>query len=278
METNTNIVLTPVVSSMGPEDRAGGTVITRDEGPVRWVSLNRPERHNAIDLPTAQEWAVALAGAANDPAVRAVVLAGEGPSFSAGGDLKAFRAVEDRQGYLGTVATAIGEGVMSIAFMDKPVVAAVHGNAMGVGFSMFLAADYKLIAEGTRMAMSYVNVGLTPGGSGSWMLSRLVGHSKAMEMLLLGDAIGAEEAEELRIVNRVVSAPGLQETARSVAERFAKGPPGAIGRTKALIWQGYGEPLYVHLAREADEIGRAAATPEFEEGSLAFFEGREARF
>jgi 2-(1,2-epoxy-1,2-dihydrophenyl)acetyl-CoA isomerase len=278
METNTNIVLPPAVSSMGPDDRIGGTVITRDEGPVRWVSINRPERHNAIDLPTAQEWAFALAGAANDPSVRAVVLAGEGPSFSAGGDLKAFRAVEDRRGYLSTVATAIGEGVMSIAFMEKPVVAAVHGNAMGVGFSMFLAADYKLVAEGTRMAMSYVNVGLTPGGSGTWMLSRMVGHSKAMEMLLLGDAIGAEEAGVLGIANRVVSAPGLVETARLVAERFAKGPPGAIGRTKALMWQGYGEPLYVHLAREADEIGRAAATPEFEEGSLAFFEHREARF
>jgi 2-(1,2-epoxy-1,2-dihydrophenyl)acetyl-CoA isomerase len=266
------------VMPLQDEARRGVNVLSRDEGSVRWVVLNRPERHNAIDLPTAKEWAMVLGAAANDPSVRAVVLAGEGPSFSAGGDLKAFRAAEDRQAYLRSVATAVGEGVVHIAGMDKPVVAAVHGNAMGVGFSMFLAADYKLVAEGTRMAMSYVNVGLTPGGSGTWMLTRIVGHSKAMELILLGDAIGADEAAALGIANRVVSGPGLRQVAGEVAQRFASGPPGALAHTKALMWSGYGEPLSTHLEREAEEIGSAAGTQEFEEGSLAFFERRQARF
>ncbi len=278
MVPNTDIVLPSKVMTMEGEVREGVNVLSRDEGDVRWVVLNRPERHNAIDLPTAKEWAVVLGTAANDPNVRTVVLAGEGPSFSAGGDLKAFRDAEDRENYLRSVAAAIGEGVMHIVNMDKPVVAAVHGNAMGVGFSMFLAADYKLAAEGTRMAMSYVNVGLTPGGSGTWMLSRIVGHSKAMEFILLGDAINAEEAAELGIVNRVVSGLGLHDVAKEMAERFARGPPGALGRTKALMWLGYEEPLSVHLGREAEEIGKAAGTSEFEEGSAAFLERRRARF
>jgi 2-(1,2-epoxy-1,2-dihydrophenyl)acetyl-CoA isomerase len=253
-------------------------VLAVDRGPVRWVVLNRPDRHNAIDVSTAEAWTAALKGAAADPSVRCVVLAGEGPSFSAGGDLKAFREAPDRRGYLTGVATVLGEGVATIATMGKPVLAAVHGNAMGVGFSMFLAADYKLAAEGTRFAMSYINVGLTPGGSGTWMLSRLVGHSKAMELLLMGEVIEVEEALELGIVNRVVAASSLRDAAQEVATRFAGKAPMALARTKALVWNAYTEPLGPHLAREAEEIGLAADTHEFEEGSLAFFERRAPRF
>lgn len=278
MGPNTDTVLHHPADTMGEEVQGGGNVLVRDEDGVRWVVLDRPERHNAVDLPTAWEWTGAMKVASRDPAVRAVVLAGEGPSFSAGGDLKAFRQADDRQAYVREVATAIGEGVQAIATMPKPVVAAVHGNAMGVGLSMFLAADYKVAAEGTRMAMSYVNVGLTPGGSGTWMLSRIVGHSRAMGMLLLGEAINAEEALGMGIVNRVVSGPGLRQVAREVAGRLARGAAGALGGTKALVWQAYGEPLGEHLAREAEAIGRAADGPEFEEGSLAFFERRQARY
>ena len=263
----------------GDLDPAGpGTVLVEDRGQVRWVVLNRPSRHNAIDLDTALEWAQALGGAASAPGVRVVVLAGEGASFSAGGDLRAFRQAEDRGKYLSSVATAIGEGVGHIQSMGKPVIAAVHGNAMGVGFSMFLAADYKMVAENTKMAMSYVNVGLSPGGGGTWLLSRIVGVSKAMEMILLGDPIGAEEAMDLGIVNRVVSPLGLRDAAQKLAERFCRGPPETLARTKSLMWSAHAEPLDVHLAREAEEIGRAAEGPEFEEGSLAFFERRPPNF
>jgi 2-(1,2-epoxy-1,2-dihydrophenyl)acetyl-CoA isomerase len=255
-----------------------GTVLVEDQGPVRWVVINRPSRHNAIDLGTALAWAKALDEAARASAVRAVVLAGEGPSFSAGGDLRAFRQAPDRREYLSSVATAIGEGVSHIQSMGKPVVAAVHGNAMGVGFSMFLAADYKLVAENTKMAMSYVNVGLSPGGGGTWLLSRIVGVSKAMEMILLGDPIGAEEALDHRIVNQVVTPAGLRDAAKMLAERFSRGPSETLARTKALMWSAHAEPLGVHLEREAEEIGRAAEGPEFEEGSLAFFERRPPVF
>jgi 2-(1,2-epoxy-1,2-dihydrophenyl)acetyl-CoA isomerase len=253
-------------------------ILVEDRGPVRWVILNRERKHNAIDLMTAKEWAKALTEASTDTSVRAVVMAGNGPSFCAGGDLKAFRDTDDRVAYVTAVASAIGLGVNHIVSMPKPVVAAVHGNAMGVGFTLFLGADYKVLAEGSRMAMSYINVGLTPGGGGTWMLSRIVGQSKAMEMILLGDPITAEEAKEMRIANEVVHRDDLGARAQAMAERLAGQAPGTLARTKELMWSAHTVPLQSHLMVEAETIGRAAGTAEFEEGAAAFFERRKPEF
>jgi 2-(1,2-epoxy-1,2-dihydrophenyl)acetyl-CoA isomerase len=249
-----------------------------DRDDVRWVILDRPEKRNAIDLPTAKAWAQALEEASTDRSVRAVVLAGEGPSFCAGGDLRSFQETDDRVAYVTAVATAIGRGVNHVTSMPKPVVAAVHGNAMGVGFTLFLGADYKVVAEGTRMAMSYINVGLTPGGGGTWLLSRIVGQSKAMEMILLGDPIGAGEAKDMRIVNEVVPEEELQGRAQAIAERLAAQAPNTLARTKELMWSSHTVPLQSHLMTEAETIGRTAGMPEFEEGAKAFFERRKPEF
>jgi 2-(1,2-epoxy-1,2-dihydrophenyl)acetyl-CoA isomerase len=254
------------------------TVRTEDRGHVRWVVLDRPKKHNAIDLPTAKAWAQALEEASTDRSVRAVVLSGEGPSFCSGGDLGSFRETDDRVAYVTAVATAIGRGVNHVVSMPKPVVAAVHGNAMGVGFTLFLGADYKVVAEDARMAMSYINVGLTPGGGGTWLLSRIVGQSKAMEMILLGDPIGAGEALEMRIVNEVVPGDALEERAQAMAERLAAQAPGTLARTKELMWSAHTVPLQSHLMTEAETIGRTAGMAEFEEGARAFFERRKPEF
>lgn len=254
------------------------TVITEDRGPVRWVLLNRERRHNAIDLPTAKAWASALTEASTDRTVRAVVLAGNGPSFCSGGDLRAFMDTDDRVAYVTAVATAIGNGVNHIVSMPKPVVAAVHGNAMGVGFTLFLGADYKVMASGTRMAMSYINVGLTPGGGGTWMLSRIVGQSKATEMILLGTAINAREAVALRIANEVVPWDDLEDRAQEMALRLSRQAPAALAKTKELLWSAHTVPLQSHLMVEAETIGRMAGMAEFQEGASAFFERRKPSF
>ncbi|UCC93039.1 MAG: enoyl-CoA hydratase/isomerase family protein [Thermoplasmata archaeon] len=253
-------------------------VRAEDRGAVRWIILNRERRHNAIDLMTAKAWAQALTDASTDKEVRAVVMAGNGPSFCSGGDLKAFKEADDRVAYVTAVASAIGLGVNHITSMPKPVVAAVHGNAMGVGFTLFLGADYKVLAEGTRMAMSYINVGLTPGGGGTWMLSRIVGQSKAMEMILLGDPIDAAQALDMRIANEVVPRDDLEDRAQAMAERLAAQAPGTLARTKELMWSAHTVPLQSHLMVEAETIGRAAGMPEFEEGANAFFERRKPEF
>ena len=245
---------------------------------MRWIVLDRPQRHNAIDLPTAIGWAEALGEAGAESSVRAVVMAGEGPSFCSGGDLRAFSEAEDRRTYLSKVASAMGEGVRAIIDMPKAVVAAIHGAAMGVGFSLFLAADFKILAQGTRMAMSYINVGLTPGGGGTWMLSRLVGPSKAHEMILMGEPVTAEEALALGIVNRLVPEEVLRSEAQATAERLASQAPTALARTKALLWRGQSEGLSEHLDLEAETIGIAGEGPEFEEGASAFFQRRRPKF
>jgi 2-(1,2-epoxy-1,2-dihydrophenyl)acetyl-CoA isomerase len=207
-----------------------------------------------------------------------VVLAGAGPSFCAGGDLRSFHEAEDRVAYVTAVATAIGRGVNHVVSMPKPVVAAVQGNAMGVGLTLFLGADHKVMAEGARMAMSYINVGLTPGGGATWLLSRIVGQSKAMEMILLGEPIGADEALALRIVNEVVPEGELQGRAQAMAGRLAAQAPGTLARTKELMWSAHTVPLQSHLMTEAETIGRAAGMAEFEEGANAFFERRRPEF
>jgi len=257
---------------------AKDAVLTEDRDHVRWVILNRERKHNALDLLTAKAWAHALEEASTDDNVRAVVLAGNGPSFCAGGDLRAFREADDRVAYVTAVAAAIGRGVNHVVSMPKPVVAAVHGYALGVGFTLFLGADNKVLAEGTRLAMSYINVGLTPGGGGTWMLSRIVGQSKAMEMILLGDPITAEEALELRIANAVVPREELEDRAQAMAERLAAQAPVTLAKTKELMWSAHIVPLQSHLAVEAETIGRAAGMPEFEEGAAAFFERRKPEF
>ena len=253
-------------------------IMVEDRGNVRWVILNREHKHNALDLPTAKAWAKALTEASTDDSVKAVVMAGHGPSFCAGGDLKAFREAEDRVAYVTAVAAAIGLGVNHVVSMPKPVVSAVHGNAMGVGFTLFLGADYKVLAEDTRMAMSYINVGLTPGGGGTWMLSRIVGQSKAMEMILLGDPIDAREAMDLRIANKVVPRSDLESRAQEVAERLAGQAPTTLAKTKELMWSAHTVPLQSHLMVEAETIGRAAGMAEFQEGAKAFFERRKPEF
>ena len=263
---------------MGEGTRGRTGIRVEDRGAVRWVVLDRPERLNALDLPTATAWTDSLAEAAREATVRAVVLAGEGRAFCSGGDLKAFREAPDRHAYLRDVADTIGSGVLEIKSMDKPVIAAVHGHAMGVGLTLFLPCDLKLAATGTRMGMSYVNVGLSPGGGGSWMLPRMVGTTRAWEMLLLGEPLTAERALQLGLVTQVVPHEHLREEAQALGERLARGPREAIARIKRLLWASLESSFEDHLPKEEAAIADAASGAEFEEGSRAFLEKRAPRF
>ena len=271
-------VLHNAVGIMDDGTRGRTGIRVEDRGAVRWVALDRPERLNALDLPTATAWADALAEAARDKSVRAVVLAGEGRAFCSGGDLRAFREAPDRHTYLRDVADTIGSGVLEIKSMDKPVIAAVHGHAMGVGLTLLLPCDLKLAATGTRMGMSYINVGLSPGGGGSWMLPRMVGTTRAWEMLLLGEPLTAERALRLGLVTQVVPHEHLREEAQAIGERLARGPREAIARIKRLLWASMESSLEDHLRKEEAAIADAAAGAEFEEGSRAFLEKRAPTF
>jgi 2-(1,2-epoxy-1,2-dihydrophenyl)acetyl-CoA isomerase len=263
---------------MGDGTRGRAGIRVEDRGAVRWVVLDRPERLNALDLPTATAWADAIAEAARDKSVRAVVLAGEGRAFCSGGDLSAFREAHDRHAYLRDIADTIGSGVLEIKSMDKPVIAAVHGHAMGVGLTVVLPCDFRLATSGTRMGMSYVNVGLSSGGGASWMLPRMVGTTRAWEMLMLGEPVTADRALRLGLVTKVVPYEHLREEAQALGERLAHGPREAIARIKRLLWASMGSSFEDHLQREEAAIADAAAGVEFEEGSRAFIEKRAPKY
>jgi 2-(1,2-epoxy-1,2-dihydrophenyl)acetyl-CoA isomerase len=226
----------------------------------------------------ARAWADALVAAAGADAVRVVVLAGEGRAFCAGGDLRAFREAPDREAYLREISTEMARGLLEIRDMDKPVIAAVQGAAVGVGLSMVLGCDLRLAAEDARLGMAYINVALTPGGGATWTLPRLVGATRALEMLLLGEPMTAGRALEAGLVTRVVPDGRLREEAQAVAERLARGPRGALARVKHLVWAALDNPLEAQLPREVDSIAEMAASAEFDEGSLAFLEKRPPRF
>jgi 2-(1,2-epoxy-1,2-dihydrophenyl)acetyl-CoA isomerase len=143
---------------------------------------------------------------------------------------------------------------------------------------MVLGCDLRLVSEGARLGMAFVNVALTPGGGGTWTLPRLVGPTRALEMLLLGEPLTAGQALEAGLVTRVVPDARLREEAQAVAGRLAGGPREAMARMKQLVWAALDNPLEAQLPLEIASISEMAEGADFEEGSRAFLEKRPARF
>jgi 2-(1,2-epoxy-1,2-dihydrophenyl)acetyl-CoA isomerase len=246
------------------------------DGGVAHIRFNRPEVLNAIDVPTADAFCRACHAAAQDPAVRAVVVSGEGRAFIAGGDLAAVQAapVETAQALI----RPMHEGIAVLAAMDAPVLASLHGAVAGGGLGVALACDLAIAAEGTRFNLAYIGIGANSDCATSWALPRLVGMRKAMEIALLGDSFDAGDALRLGLVNWVVPAAALEEETLGIARRLANGPPLALGRMKRLIRESFGRDLHGQLEAEATGFAACAATADFAEGIAAFFGKRAAKF
>lgn len=249
---------------------------------IATLTLNRPKAMNALDLPMARALAKALVDVENDSAVKAVVLRGEG-AFMAGGDVKAFH--EAAQAGPAEVRAAVDEligaahgAIGTLARMPQPVIASVAGAAAGIGFSLVLATDLAIAAEGTRFTLAYSKIGTSPDGSSTFNLPRLVGSKKAMEIALLSDVFDADEALRLGLVNRVVPADDLAAETRALAERLVSGPAHALAHTKALLRESLVNDLASQLAREQECFVDCAGTEDFKEGVAAFVEKRAPRF
>jgi 2-(1,2-epoxy-1,2-dihydrophenyl)acetyl-CoA isomerase len=238
---------------------------------VAHVTLNRPRAGNSINLEMGRELLHAALRCDEDPGVRAVVLAGSGNSFCFGGDLKEF---SERGEDLPHLHAAISR----LARMDPPVVAAVHGAAAGGGFSLAISCDLVLAAESSRFAMAYSKAGLTPDGSSTYHLPRLVGLRRAMELALTGRELSAQEAFEWGIVNRVVPDEVLSEEATGLAERLATGPTRALGVSKQLLHGGWTETLETQMEHETRAIADISRTADAREGIAAFTQKRAASF
>ena len=246
---------------------------------IAYITLNRPEAANALNRELAQELMHAVLRCDEEPDVRAVLISGEGPMFCVGGDLKSFAEQgEQLPRHLKEVTTYLHAAVSRMARMDPSVVAAVHGAAAGAGLSLACACDLVVAAESARFTMSYTNAGLTPDGSSTYYLPRLVGFKRAMELTLTNRQLSAQEAMEWGIVTRVVPDEDLSENAATLARQLAVGATKALGASKRLLHTGWTETLETQMEHETQTIAEMAGTADSQEGISAFVEKRSAEF
>jgi 2-(1,2-epoxy-1,2-dihydrophenyl)acetyl-CoA isomerase len=245
---------------------------------VAFVTFNRPERLNAIDLGMAAAFRETVDGLAARDDVRAVVLRGAGAAFIAGGDIKLFAG--DRDQAAATIGQLIDHFHAATIGLQRlpPVIASVHGAAAGGGFSLALAADFRIAADTATFTPAYLRLGTSPDGGGTFFLRRLVGPSKALEMFLLGRTCAASDALGLGIVNRVVPAADLERETAQTASAIAAGAMPAVAHAKALITACDLETLQRHLMAEKAAFLDCVRSPDFEEGVAAFLSKRPPRF
>lgn len=251
----------------------------RVEAGIAHLTLNRPDRLNAIDLDMAQALAAAALQISHDRNVRVVLITGAGRAFCGGGDLKSFAATGDNlPGHLREVTTHLHAALTLLHRSDPPIVVGVQGSAAGAGLGLVCAADLVVAAETARFAFAYSAIGLTPDGGTSWGLPRLVGLRRAQELALTNRTIDAHEAMAMGLVTTVVTDAGLEPALDDLARSLAAAPTRALGVTKRLLRTAYDEPLEQRLAVEAAELSRSAATADGRAGIVAFLDKQTARF
>ena len=242
---------------------------------VALLTLERPERYNALDLATARALSEQLLRASSDEGVRAVVLTGAGRAFSAGGDL---RRVLDHAGGLPAafreLATAVHVAVAEVRRMPKPVIAAVNGVAAGGGFSLALACDFRVVAASAPLVQGYTSQGLAIDAGGSFTLPRLVGLARALEIAAFDEPIGAEQALEWGLATRVVPDDEVVAEALAMATRLAHRSVSAFAAVKRLMTDSFESSLEGQLEREREALVRCAAHPDAREGLEAFAQKR----
>lgn len=254
------------------------TVETTPAG-VRTITLDRPERLNAVNPALADALPRAVEEAALDDAVRVIVLTGAGRGFCAGLDLAdpampGDRTLPERLDPLAWV----GRWVLAVRGCEKPVVAAVNGAAAGAGFGLALAADVRLVSDAATLTAGYVRRGLSPDAGVSYHLPRLVGASRAADIILTGRDVTAGEAERIGLASRVLPAATFADAVAAYAAELAAGPPVALALTKRLLTQSPDTALEVQLRDELACIRTCFATSDVAEAMVAFREKRRPAF
>jgi len=246
-------------------------VVLAREGPIAWVALNNPERHNALSRDVVSALQAAADALAVDRQVRVVVLhGGESRSFCSGADLKERQGMDEPE-VLATVH-ALREAVNSVAQLPVPVIAAIHGNAFGGGLELALACDIRIAADDAQMGLTEVAWGIIPGAGGCVRLPALVGPARAKELIFTARRLTAAEALNLGLVSRVVARSELLDECRRLAEQIAAQAPLAVRAAKRAIDAGPG--LAAGLAAEWREYQSIVPTRDRLEGLRAFAERR----
>ncbi|MEV0494711.1 enoyl-CoA hydratase/isomerase family protein [Streptomyces atratus] len=237
---------------------------------VAHLVLARPDRANAVDLPTARALGAAVDRATADPEVRAVLVRGEGRRFCAGGDVEAMAAAPDRAAYLRELAGTLDGALRRLADMPKPVVVAVQGAAAGAGLALVLSCDVAVVATSAKFLTAYASVGLTPDCGLSHLLPRAVGQPRALELALTGRTLSAAEALAWGMISEVADDARLEDRARHLAEVLAAGPVFALGQTKRLVRRS-AETSREEAGREETRVIASAVTEPESAALLAAF-------
>lgn len=270
-------------------DRAGGSPETESDDVadleyeivdgVGTITLNRPEKGNSFTLEMIDRWAGIYRDARTNPDVRAIVLTGAGRFFCSGADLGVLDADEQtplsRKRVLTDHVHRVG---LALEDLDKPVIAAVNGAAVGAGMDMALMCDIRFAGSSARLSEGYVRLGIVPGDGGCYYLPRLVGVAKALELLLTGDFVDAEEAHRIGIVNDVYPDDELLPRAQAFAKRLADGPTIALGMIKRAAYQSARSDLRTAFDLVSSHMAVAQLTDDAQEAYRALKEKRPPAF
>lgn len=252
-------------------------LLVSDRGPVRTLTVNRPDKLNALDRETIHELSLAFGQAAQDDAIRCVVLSGAGEkAFVAGADIAQMHAYTPAQAQ---AFSSAGQQLMSrIERLGKPVLARVHGYALGGGMELAMACHLRIASEQARFGQPEIGLGLIPGFGGTQRLLRLAGRAAALELCLLGQPIDARRAFQLGVVNRVVDADALDDAVAATAEQLAAAPAFAASAVLDAVLQGGESGIDQGLAYETQGFALCFSTADMREGTRAFLERRKPVF
>ena len=246
---------------------------------VGTILLNRPQSKNAFTLEMIDQWADALRSARTDPSVRVVVLTGAGDAFCAGIDLSVLESVgEEPLALKSMLSDGVHQIAHAVADLDKPMIAAVNGAAVGAGMDMALMCDIRLMKQSARMSEAYIRVGLVPGDGGCYYLPRLVGMAKALELLWTGDFVDSAEALRIGLVSHVYADDDFESAYGYFAAKLAQQPPINVQMIKRATYQSANADLRTSLDLISSHLAVVTGTRDAREARSAFQERRQPSF
>ena len=254
-------------------------VLYRIEGNTAILTINRPEVKNTLSPEMLTLWLQFVEEAKADHNVRVIIVTGKGDTFCSGGDIR-----EMAEGRLRSwdMKKFLWEGAHRIVFaledLDKPILAAINGAAMGAGLDMAMMCDLRVCSDRAKLSESYILLGLVPGDGGAYFLPRLIGIGKALELLFTGDVLSPQEALEIGLVNRVVPHDRLMEETMILAEKIGSKPPLATRMMKRAVYQAQTSTLRAHLDYISSQLALLSETQDHQEAARSFLEKRKPTF
>jgi len=259
------------------DELKNNAVLYKKEGDIAVVTLNRPEKYNAVNDDLVDGINSAIAKVQKDESIRAMVITGAGKGFCSGADMNTFGNITPEEGRTYLTST-YGPLMRNLTTLKKPIIAAINGTAAGVGASIALACDFRVMSENSGLLYAFINIGLGPDGGASWLLARQVGYSRALQIAVEGKKIKGDECHRLGLANKLVENDEIVSTAIDWAHQIAKLPTLAVGITKEDIFHAMDNDLHSTIAYEAERQTAAFASHDLVEGVSAFLQKRKPKF